>query len=179
MGNALRGSVTTHSLSLRGGSGSGATRQSIVSRRDADGLSLRLLVHSGSPRAFSPRDDKSEGEWRMPWAVRLTSRSLSLRGGSGSERRGNPSCLEERGSGLSLRLLVHSGSPRAFSPRDDKVGRNGVCGSVTSHSLSLRGGSEASDAAIHRVSRDADGLSLRLLVHSGSPRAFSPRDDKE
>jgi hypothetical protein len=34
------------------------------------------------------------------------------------------------------------------------------------------------DAAIHRVSRDADDLSLRLLVHSGSPRAFSPRDDK-
>ena len=34
------------------------------------------------------------------------------------------------------------------------------------------------DAAIHRVSRDADGLSLRLLAHSGSPRAFSPRDDK-
>ena len=34
------------------------------------------------------------------------------------------------------------------------------------------------DAAIHRVSRDADEWSLRLLVHSGSPRAFSPRDDK-
>ena len=34
------------------------------------------------------------------------------------------------------------------------------------------------DAAIHGISRDADGLSLRLLVHSGSPRAFSPRDDK-
>jgi hypothetical protein len=34
------------------------------------------------------------------------------------------------------------------------------------------------DAAIHRVSGDANDLSLRLLVHSGSPRAFSPRDDK-
>jgi hypothetical protein len=35
------------------------------------------------------------------------------------------------------------------------------------------------DAAIHRGSEDASpGLSLRLLVHSGSPRAFSPRDDK-
>ena len=34
------------------------------------------------------------------------------------------------------------------------------------------------DAAIHGVSRDAYDLSLRLLVHSGSPRAFSPRDDK-
>ena len=35
-----------------------------------------------------------------------------------------------------------------------------------------------SDAAIHRVSNYVYDLSLRLLVHSGSPRAFSPRDDK-
>ena len=34
------------------------------------------------------------------------------------------------------------------------------------------------DAAIHRVSGEVFDLSLRLLVHSGSPRAFSPRDDK-
>ena len=34
------------------------------------------------------------------------------------------------------------------------------------------------DAAIHRVSADAGGLSVRLLRTSGSPRAFSPRDDK-
>ena len=34
------------------------------------------------------------------------------------------------------------------------------------------------DAAIHRVSRDSVDLSVRFLVHSGSPRAFSPRDDK-
>jgi hypothetical protein len=34
------------------------------------------------------------------------------------------------------------------------------------------------DAAIHRVLNYADDLSLRFLVHSGSPRAFSPRDDK-
>ncbi|MBT7651379.1 MAG: hypothetical protein HN553_10425 [Opitutae bacterium] len=33
------------------------------------------------------------------------------------------------------------------------------------------------DAAIHRVSHNAFGLSVRLLVLSGSPRAFSPRDD--
>ena len=35
-----------------------------------------------------------------------------------------------------------------------------------------------SDAAIHRVSGNANDLSLRFLHHSGSPRAFSPRDDK-
>jgi hypothetical protein len=34
------------------------------------------------------------------------------------------------------------------------------------------------DAAIHRVSGEVFDLSLRFLVHSGSPRAFSPRDDK-
>ena len=34
------------------------------------------------------------------------------------------------------------------------------------------------DAAIHRVSGEADDFSARLLVQSGSPRAFSPRDDK-
>ena len=45
--------------------------------------------------------------------------------------------------------------------------------------LSLRGESRARDAAIHRVSEDADNLSVRFLVHSRSPRAFSPRDDKE
>ena len=55
---------------------------------------------------------------------------------------------------------------------------NDMGGSVTTHCLSLRGGNGARDAAIHRVSRDAYDLSLRLLVHSGSPRAFSPRDDK-
>jgi len=32
------------------------TRQSIVSQGRRTGLSICLLVHSGSPRAFSPRD---------------------------------------------------------------------------------------------------------------------------
>ena len=34
------------------------------------------------------------------------------------------------------------------------------------------------DAAIHRVLGDAKGLSVHLLRASGSPRAYSPRDDK-
>ena len=38
-----------------------------------------------------------------------------------SEGRGNPSCLEGMQTSLSLRFMVHSGSPRAFSPRDDKI----------------------------------------------------------
>ena len=39
-------------------------------------------------------------------------------------------------------------------------------------------GAEADYAAIHRVSEDAGDFSLCLPVPSGSPRAFSPRDDK-
>gem|GEM_PF-3865535 len=53
-----------------------------------------------------------------------------------------------------------------------------VCSSVTPRSLSLRGENEVSDAAIHCVSEKADDLSLPFPIHSGSPRAFSPRDDK-
>ncbi|MDA7757752.1 hypothetical protein N8920_07615 [Opitutales bacterium] len=49
---------------------------------------------------------------------------------------------------------------------------------MTTHTLSLRGVNEVIDAAIHRVSEDAYDLSVRLLRDSGSPRAFSPRDDK-
>ena len=43
--------------------------------------------------------------------------------------------------------------------------------------MSLRGGRQ-DDAAIHRVSENAGGLSVRVVRASGSPRAFSPRDDK-
>ena len=50
-------------------------------------------------------------------------------------------------AGLSVRLLRASGSPRAFSPRDDKDDVGAFC-------LSLRGGRQ-DDAAIHRVSEDA------------------------
>ena len=46
------------------------TRQSIVSRRTRAGLSVCLLSDSGSPRAFSPRDDKS-GIFTMKGVKRL------------------------------------------------------------------------------------------------------------
>ena len=38
-----------------------ATRQSIVSRRKLADYSILLVSTNGSPRAFSPRDDKLEG----------------------------------------------------------------------------------------------------------------------
>ena len=62
--------------------------------------------------------------------------------------------VSHNASGLSLRLLAHSGSPRAYALAMTRVVRNEVCGSITACSLSLRGGNEVSDAAIHRVSRE-------------------------
>ena len=41
--------------------------------------------------------------------------------------------------------------------------------------LSLRGGSGAKDAAIHRVSEDVGGYAVRLRRSSGSPRAMPSR----
>jgi hypothetical protein len=83
-------------------------------------------------------------------------------------------------AGLSVRLLVHSGSPRPQGARDDKGGVFYHEGSedIGVLLLSLRGGSGARDAAIHRVSGDLDGNADRFLRASGSPRAFGPRDDK-
>ena len=63
-------------------------------------------------------------------------------------------------TGLSVRLLRTSGSPRAFSPRDDKGGIFTMKGvkKMKSSNLSLRGVSEVRDVAIHRVSGDAVGV---------------------
>jgi hypothetical protein len=41
--------------------------------------------------------------------------TLSLRGGSVSDRRGNPSSLGDERTGLSVRLLMVIGSPRAYA----------------------------------------------------------------
>ena len=61
---------------------------------------------------------------------------------------------------------------KGFQPRDDKRGcvRGVDKNTIYCHCVEDAG---ADDAAIHRVSREADILSLRLLVHSGSPRAFA------
>ena len=82
-----------------------------------------------------------------------------------------PAYLAKERSEGAIRLLLQSGSPRAFCPRDDKVGK----GMEVSTMLSLREGSGARDAAIHRVLNYMYDLSLRLLDHSGSPRASLSR----
>ena len=71
------------------------------------------------------------------------------------DRMDDISSIASRGSRgeLMVRLLAHSGSPRAFSPRDDKgEERSRWQGWYCALCLSLRGRSVARDAAIHRVS---------------------------
>ena len=48
---------------------------------------------------------------------------------------------------------------------------------MTTHSLSLRGGSGASDAAIHRVLREADGVVSSLTGSQWIATGLRPRDD--
>ena len=48
----------------------------------------------------------------------------------------------------------------------------------TSSTLSLRGENEVKDAAIHGMQWTRSESAVRFPTHSGSPRAFSPRDDK-
>ena len=54
-------------------------------------------------------------------------------------------------------------------PRDDKMRSDAVCGSITTHSLSLRVGRQ-SDAAIHRV--------LYASWSTVDRHGLRPRDDK-
>ena len=63
-------------------------------------------------------------------------------------------------TGLSVRLLAHSGSPRAYALAMTRWGNDALA--MTTHTLSLRGGSGASDAAIHRVLGDAGGVVCSL-----------------
>ena len=67
---------------------------------------------------------------------------------------------------------------RGLRPRDDKVRGNAVSGSVTTRSLSLRGKSEARDAAIHRISEDASRFCLFACWFTVDRHGLRPRDDK-
>jgi hypothetical protein len=74
-------------------------------------------------------------------------------------------------TGLADRLLRVSGSPRAFVPRDDKSGKlHSVC--------HCEEGAEARDAAIHRVSDDADGVGGSLTGSQWIATLTGTDDDK-
>ena len=78
----------------------------------------------------------------------VPTRSLSFRGKS-EARDAAIHCMQWTRSNNAVRFPPHSGSPPAFSPRDDKIKGKDVGGSVTWRSLSLRGKSGARDAAIN------------------------------
>ena len=86
------------------------------------GLSVRLLVYSGSPRAFSPRDDKGGGGVLFVIARRTTVRNS------------NPSCLGGCGR-VCLVDYCLTVDRHGLRPRDDKmVGkRNGQSLCFTLH----------------------------------------------
>ena len=54
----------------------------------------------------------------------------------------------------------------------------GVCGSVSTRSLSLRGKSGARDVAIHRVPGEANGFVYSLAGSQWIATGLRPRDDK-
>ena len=119
--NEVGRSKATHTLSLRGGN---EVTDAAIHRVSGDvvDLSVHLLVHSGSPRAFSPRDDKTLEGGSF---ISLTTHSLSLREGSASDGRGNPSCLGGRGR-LVCSLTVSQWVAMALCPRDDRGIKSGL-----------------------------------------------------
>ena len=119
--NEVGSSKATHTLSLRGESEASDVAIHRVSGDVVD-LSLRLQVHSGSPRAFSPRDDKTLEGGSF---ISLTTHSLSLRGGSASDERSNPSCIGGRGR-LVCSLTGSQWVDTALCPRDDRGIKSGL-----------------------------------------------------
>ena len=111
----------------------------------------------------------------MTWAVRLQRTLCHCE--EGAERATRQSIVSRgKRDGCCLFAYWSQWIATGFRPRDDKGG--GRMPSVTTHTLSLRGGSEVSDAAIHRVSRGcvaaASAVLFRLLGHGGSARAAPP-----
>jgi hypothetical protein len=130
---------------------------------------VRFPTHSGSPRAFALAMTRlwSDGWYGMVVCASMITLTMSLRGKSGAKDAAIH-CMQWARTESAVRSPTHSGSPRAFSPRDDKVWHGALC-------LSLRGKSGAKDAAIHCMQWSRTENALRFTVHSGSPRATPSR----
>ena len=79
---------------------------------------------------------------------------------------------------LSLRLLAHSGSPRASALAMTRVVRNEVCGSITACSLSLRGGNESDRRGNPSCPGGGGRLVSSLTGSQWIATGIRPRDDK-
>ena len=77
------------------------------------------MRESGSPRAFNRRDDKG-GIFTIKGMKRLEFSHCHCE----EDDRTTRQSIVSRGmrTGLIVRLVTHSGSPRAFNRRDDKIG---------------------------------------------------------
>jgi hypothetical protein len=160
------------------------TRQSIVYWWMQAELSVRLLRVSGSPRACSPRDHNtlchSEEDGRTTrQSIVFRESERGWRFGCEGQWIATPQEARDEKRELrdgAVRLLRVSGSPRAFSPRDDKVGWFHHEGSevIGAFTLSLRGGSGARDAAIHRVQGRADGFGGSVTGSQWIATGFQP-----
>ena len=84
--------------------------------------------------------------------------------------------VSEDVGGYAVRVLRASGSPRAYALAMTRW----LIGHSRDHNtlLSLRGGSGAKDAAIHRVSEDVGGVVCSLPGSQLIATGLRPRDDK-
>ncbi len=135
---------------------------------------VRLPAHSGSPRAFA----LAMTRWGARRFVHFGSNTiLVIARSERSERRGNPLhamvAYGESGSAPGSQWIA-----TGLRPRDDKVGSEAVNGSVPTRSLSLRGVSEARDAAIHCMQWSRTESAVRLPGSQWIATGLRPRDDK-
>jgi hypothetical protein len=87
-------------------------------------------------------------------------------------------CHCEEGGKGALNLRRESGSTRPQGTRDDKVFYHEGSEKNEVLILSLRGGSGARDAAIHRISGDVDGFVYSVPSSKWIATGLRPRDDK-
>ncbi|MDC3335968.1 hypothetical protein OAV71_05615 [Opitutales bacterium] len=103
---------------------------------------------------------------------------MSLRGENGSERRGNPSSLEGDGR-VCLFVYWPQWIATGLRPRDDKVSKEWQCAVRLYHDLChCEERTQVTDAAIHRVSRKANGFVYSLTGSQWIATGLRPRDDK-
>jgi hypothetical protein len=136
--------------------------------RQCDSLPDSQWIATG----FRPRDDKVGKEWGC--AVRFQHDLCHCEEGT-QVTDAAIHCMQWTRTDCAVRFSAHSGSPRAFTPRDDKVVEVMQCTSPGQHTMSLRGKSEARDAAIHWMQWTRTDNTVRFPTHSGSPRATPSR----